>query len=99
METYYYEADGGSIMLGNSNFRACFSNFYGDGCHMVTVTADKISYPGYKFMGVVEGDGINVYNYDCLHDGFDEEANILCKLNGRYGVFAKDGNIVIQRWD
>ena len=99
LRTYYYEADGGLIMLGNESFRACFPNCYGDGCFKVTVTDSEVDHSKYKFIGSVEGSGISVYSYDCLDDRFDAEENILCKLNGRYGVFAKHGDIILQRWN
>lgn len=96
---YYYEADGGEIMIGNQYFRANYPNCYGDGCFKVIVTDNNdLSDHNYRFVGSIDGN-FNVYEYDCLHNGFDDKANILCTLNGRYGVFAKNGNVKLVKWN
>ena len=99
-EKYFYEADGGSIMIGNKHFRACFPNCYGDGCFSVEVTDNDadVNRSKYKFMGNIEGDAMNVYNYDCATD-FESKNDILCTVSGRYGVYASRGNIILARWE
>ena len=92
MKQYYYSADGGAIQLGNENFNCHFTNDYGDGTFSVFVINDgEMSTKGYKFKGSVQGT-FNVYGYDC------DTETILTTLTGRYGVYAKDGNIIIERW-
>lgn len=93
MEKYYYSADGGSILLGNDDFTCCYTNGFGDGTFAVyVVERGEKSTRSYNFKGAVAGT-FNVYGYDCDKD------EILTTLTGRFGVYAKDGTIILERWD
>jgi hypothetical protein len=103
---FTYECDGGTIMLGNETSRACFPNGYGDGEFTVTVTTTKTygKYRNHEFewLGTVAGNNIHIYNYDCWasEDSLTDENNILYTLpEGRWAVYALDGNILLELWD
>ena len=102
---FTYDCDGGTIMLGNETSRISLPNGFGDGNFTIMVTTKK-TYGKYhnqkmEWLGVVEGNNIHIYNYDCL-DGEDltDENNILYTLpEGRWAVYALDGNILLELWD
>lgn len=95
MQEYLYDCDGGTLKIGNDQFTACFPNCYGDGTFRVKIMR-RGEFPskkvGYHFMGSVSGKDFHVYQYDC-----DNE--ILCTLSGTYGVFARNGNMLLEQWD
>ena len=102
MKRKRYSCDGGTICIGTIEARACYTNNYGDGTHTVTVYSknDCFNGDGWEFKGSVEGQNIIVFDYDCLTDeDIKNENHVLFKLSGRCGVFAKDGNIVLNQWD
>ena len=102
MKKYRYSCDGGTIMIGNSLSRACITNNFGDGLHSVFVydKNDNFDSTGWEFKGTVEGDNINVYDYDCLHgDELSDPEHILCTLTGRYAVFVSRGSVVLKKWN
>lgn len=104
MKRYY--CDGGSIMIGTKESRVCFPNGYGDGDFEVRVinpndSTDKLymSEDKWDWIGTVEGDGFNVYDYDCLHDeDLEDKEHILFHLSGRYGVYRRKGEIALEKW-
>lgn len=93
MKQFTYFADAGSVMVGNDDFKALYGNKYGDGEFSLFVEDfyDEINTDKYTFISVVNGK-FNVYNYDC------SGAEVLCELNGRYGIFANYGDIVFKKW-
>ena len=102
---YRYDCDGGCILIGNDSTRISIPNAYGDGSHYVYVRS--VDYPNqyealkkYDWVGVIRGNRINVYDYDCYGDNeINDKANILCTLNGSYSVYVSNngnGNIVLQ---
>ena len=100
-----YSCDGGTIMIGTKESHVCLPNGYGDGCHSVRVIKrddDRKKFSkecGWTWLGTVSGEKFNVYSYDCLHgDEFTDKDNILYTLSGRYGVYHKKGNIVLEKW-
>ena len=96
-----YDCDGGSIMIGNESCRVCIPNGYGDGCFSVKVINKEFSEETkeFTFRGTVQGTDLNIYNYDCLHNKEELEENILKKLKpGRYGIYAKNGKIILEKW-
>ena len=101
----YYDCDGGTIMIGNENSRACFPNGYGDGCFSVRVIDTEEQkkkfnedYKKWNYLGSVEGNEINVYAYDCLRDeDLKNKENILFTLSGRYGVYYNNGKIALEK--
>lgn len=100
-----YGCDGGSLLIGTSNARAAFSNCYGDGTHTVTIKNDRSDWrtpENWIFRGMVQGNTIKVFNYDCLNDEeCDNEENVLFTLSGRYGVYAvkHSGDMILVKWD
>jgi len=106
MKKYKYSCDGGSILIGNEQFACCFMNDYGDGVHTVYVydkgEGTKLHDSNkYDFLGCVVGN-FNLYDYDCYDKNARSKSyNILCNLNGRYGVFAEKekGTMHISYWD
>ena len=102
---FTYCCDGGTIMLGNETSRVSLPNDYGDGEFTVRVTTKKTygKYRNHKFkwLGVVEGNNIHIYDYDCLaEDELTNENNILYTLpEGRWAVYVLDGNILLELWD
>lgn len=102
---YVYGCDGGSIMIGNASSRVCITNGYGDGSHYVYVRGlnhpQRYGPEGYRFVGTIQGDNVNVYDYDCLSESeLEKPQHILCKLEkGRYAIYVSDGTIILQQWD
>lgn len=102
---FTYGCDGGTIMLGNETSRVCFPNDFGDGKFTVIVNTKK-TYGEYrnhefKWLGTVEGNNIHIYNYDCLIESeLTDNKSILYTLpEGRWAVYALDGNILLELWD
>jgi len=100
-----YECDGGSIMIGTKDSRVCLPNGYGDGCHsikLVRTEEEKEKFTkeyNWKWVGSVNGDKFYVYSYDCLRgDELNDKENILYTLSGRYGVYVRNGNVVLEKW-
>lgn len=93
MKKYHYACDGGSIMLGTETFKAHYNNGFGDGEFKVEIYGENTEIPDkYKFVDSVEGK-FNVYDYDC------GDAEVLCELQGRYGIYHYSGDIILQKWD
>ena len=100
-----YECDGGSIMIGTKDSRVCFPNGYGDGRFTVSIvkTSEQEeefrAQNNWQWVGAVNGDCFHVYSYDCLRgEELDDKSNILYTLHGRYGVYHRNGNIVLEKW-
>lgn len=106
MLKYNYECDGGSILIGNDDFAASFPNDYGDGWHSITIaqrgdTISDFDPAEWNIVGSVQG-RIHVFCYDCLNAAERScNANQLCVLVGRYGVFARknSGDMLLEFWD
>jgi hypothetical protein len=99
---FTYSCDGGTIMLGNETSRVSFPNGFGDGEFTVTVTTEK-TYGKHRnqkmnWLGILEGNNIHIYDYDCLGDeDVTNENHILYTLpEGRWAVYALDGNILLE---
>ena len=104
-DTYEYSCDGGSLMLGNKDFQVAFPNWFGDGEFPVYIgttgytVCKEFHGDRVRFVGSIEGE-FNVYSYDCLNG--DELINpdyILVTLNGRYGVYACEGYMFLEKWE
>lgn len=112
MEKYYYDCDGGGLLLGNKDFRCVYMNNYGDGCHTVYIKKKKETqfpklnhnksfYDVYHFEGSVKGT-FNVYNYDCISDKeIENKENIIITLTGKWGVysFKHSGDMLLECWE
>ena len=101
MKRKLYGCDGGSICIGTSEARACYTNGFGDGSHWVYVCEHhEKDLDGWDFKGAVEGPNIRVFDYDCLTtEECEDNKHVLFKLSGRFGIFADNGTIVLERWD
>ncbi len=100
MKKIRYSCDGGAVCIGTRNARTCFTNGYGDGTFTVTVYegGDRFDSDGWNFVGSVEGDTINIYDYDCYTN--DEcDNNIALTLSGRYGVYIDRGSVALEKWN
>lgn len=104
-DTYEYSCDGGTLMLGNKDFQASFLNGFGDGCFPIYIGTLGRSVPKefhgdrVRFVGSIEGE-FNVYSYDWLKgDELVNSDNILATLNGRYGVYACEGYMFLEKWE
>ena len=101
----HYDCDGGSIAIGTKECRSHFANGYGDGTFSIEVISTeaqkktfKKHYSKWKYIGSVEGTGINIYDYDCLkEDELEDESHILFTLSGRYAVYCNNGKIVSEK--
>lgn len=100
----YYSCDGGCLLIGNGSARFSIPNGFGDGKHKVIVTDDgseievlKNKYGEHmKWRGKVEGDAINVYNYDCYRAN-ELSSNILFTLHGAFSVYTVFGTVVLLK--
>lgn len=102
---FTYSCDGGTIMLGNETSRVCLPNGYGDGEHRIEIRdiedKDYSARDNMTWLGTVQGNNIHVYDYDCLHgEALTSKEHILCTLvAGRWAVYCKQGNILLEQWD
>lgn len=103
-KVYHYMCDGGSLLIGNETMRASFPNNFGDGEWEIRIEDEVklINHSDYEFLGTVQGNKINIYEYDCpsTRDLTDPKC-ILCTLSGKYAVYASrggwDGNMLLQK--
>lgn len=105
MKKYFYDCDGGSLLIGNADFACHYMNNFGDGCHTLTVFEledDPVDYSkSYEFVGSICGE-FNVYDYDCLTaEERTDNKRVLCSLRGRYGIYAErhGGDMMLVYWD
>lgn len=95
MEKYEYSCDGGTIKIGNDDFSVHITNDYGDGTHRVYIGTEKeisnIEPADAKYVGSIKGK-FNIYEYDCGNE-------ILCNLEGRYGISKYNGAIYLSKWE
>lgn len=94
MKKYIYSCDGGALMLGNDDFTCHYLNGYGDGefCVFVCNVVPKAKRGVVKFVGSVQGK-FKVYGYDCDKD------EVLCELDGTYGVYCNNGDMYLEKWE
>lgn len=104
-DSYEYSCDGSALMLGNKDFQVDFPNGYGDGGFPVYIggpgrrVCKEFHGDRVRFVGSIEGE-FNVYSYDCLNgDELVDSDNILVTLNGRYGVYACEGYMFLEKWE
>lgn len=109
MKTLKYGCDGGCIVIGNGSCRFHIPNSVGDGGYRVFIGAhDEMRVTKYnrdytqfsrrwKWVGVVEGDAINVYKYDCEH-GDDIDEAVLTTLRGRVSIYrhSENGDFLLE---
>lgn len=103
-EVRFYQCDGGCLLIGNGSARFSVPNGYGDGEHQVIVTDDKEEikkakkyYGDYmKWLGAVEGDAINIYNYDC-YNANQLAKNVLFTIRGEFDVYSAEGTMYLVK--
>jgi acetylornithine/succinyldiaminopimelate/putrescine aminotransferase len=97
MKTIYnrYSTEDGSLHIGTSKGYSCFPNTSGDGEFDIAIAASwDIDTDGYDYLGMVGGEGFNVYGDD--HD------RVIALLRGRWGVYAdiiNNGNMMLRPFD
>lgn len=98
----FYNCDGGCLLIGNGSFRLNVPNGYGDGKHRVVVTDDERevkqaegqSWQKARWFGRIEGDAINVYDYDCY--GANELfENVLFTVRGAFNIYSVHGTVFL----
>ena len=100
----FYMCDGGCLLIGNGSSRFSIPNGYGDGKHRVIVTDEKEEVQKAKkyygehmeWLGVVEGDAVNIYNYDCYRANELSE-NVLFTIHGEFDVYSAVGTMYLVK--
>lgn len=100
----YYSCDGGTLLIGNASCRFSAPNGYGDGRHKVVVTdnekdieeAEKRNGTKSRWVGRIEGDAINVYDYDC-YDSNELYESVLFTLHGAFSIYAVNGDVFLLK--
>ena len=82
-DSFVTDSDIGSLKVGNNGFSVALNNGYGDGKNVVYIIEKEVNIECLKFMTVVEGNDICIYDYDCGND-------IAKNLSGRYAVYGYD---------
>jgi len=86
-------SDAGGLKIGTNGFNVIAPNGSGDGSTVVSfLEKDSFNSSAFNFWTSISGDEINLYSYDCGNE-------IAKTVNGRYGVYFKDGLIVFEKWD
>lgn len=94
MENYYYYSEMGCVKIGNDDFNMWLLNGKGEGSfwiHLCNKKENK-SKKNFEFISEIVGKNINLY--EC-----DTSKNIILTLNpGKYCVYRKEGNILIEQF-
>lgn len=85
-------SDAGAVKVGNKNFQILIPNGHGDGITRVgVVKPGQVSCEELNYFSVIEGQDINIYDYDCT----DGEA---CeRISGRYSIYYGEGFVVFEK--
>ena len=87
----YYGCDGGCLLIGNASCQIHIPNGIGDGQYRITVLDTEEPAPSYtewEWLGVIEGDAIHVYEYDCMDpEDIVRGKGTLLTLRGRYSIY------------
>lgn len=74
-----------------------------NGDKLLSVFDEALIYRTYKEERIikvcVDNLYINTYDLDWWNSEYKDNKHILFRLSGRFGVFANNGNIVLERWD
>ena len=96
MKTYYCMSDIGSVLVGNETFRVALPNIGGDGETKLTICDKTETVPiNAKFVTCIEGT-FNVFNYDCSKGDAED---VVVTLEGRYGVWQANMEVILQKWN
>ena len=88
-----YGCDGGCIVIGNESCRVSIPNGIGDGGYTVKVLEKGTIAPkGAFFAGIVKGNDIRVYSYDC---GTLTEEEEMMWLSGEFYIYTDHGDIFL----
>lgn len=97
---FKYSCDGGCAVFGVHGFRVKFPNDYGDGTHNLVVLhigSGEKKPNGAHYTGVIEGDEILLYDYDCYPEK-DWESGVMGVISGTYYVYVDGGDIYLEEW-
>lgn len=96
------ESDAGSVCIAakDYSFSILVPNGYGDGETRVAIFEEKYDALEHlmTYHTVIEGNFL-ILNYDCLHLNHIQPATIAKELNGRFGIYYKNGFVAFERWD
>ena len=100
----FYSCDGCCLLIGNSSARFNVPNGYGDGKHRVIVTDDQSEIETVekrcgqrmRWIGRVEGDAINVYDYDC-YSANELSQHVMFTLHGAFSVYSAFGTVILLK--
>lgn len=96
MQKFTTTSDIGSVLFGTDDFRIALPNGYGDGVSYVTICKKgEIDIDPRYFFTSISG-SFNIYNDDCS-DG--DKKDIVVSLQGRYGVYSYDRQVILERWE
>lgn len=85
-------SDAGGVKIGNENFEIIIPNGVGDGITRVAVlNKNEMNDSAFDYITFCKGK-INIYNYDC-------GCEIAKTIEGRYGIYSKDGFVVFEKWN
>lgn len=84
-------SDVGGVKVGTDKFSIIIPNGYGDGItRFAILNEDEMNDSVFSFFTLLEGNEINVYEYDCGDE-------VLYTLNGRYASYYADGFVVLVK--
>ena len=85
-------SDAGSVKIGNNDMNFIIPNGVGDGETKVAIlNKSEMNQSAFHFFTRIEG-VFDIYNYDC---GSEVEMTI----EGRFGVYYKNGIVIFERWE
>jgi len=91
-ENYETLSDVGGLKVGNSSFNIVIPNGYGDGRTLVSLNGKgTFNTEAFNFWGTLKGDNIGIYSYDCGDE-------VIKTISGNFGVFYKNGLIILEEW-
>jgi len=92
-DAIYTMSDAGGLKIGTNGFNVIAPNGAGDGSTVVSfLKKDSFNSSAFNFWTSINGNEINLYSYDCGNE-------IARTVNGKYGIYFKDGLIVFEEWD
>ena len=85
-------SDAGSVKIGNNDMNFLIPNGVGDGDTKVAIlNKSEMNRSAFNFFTSVEGK-FDIYNYDC-------GSEVGMTIEGRFGVYYKNGIVIFERWE
>lgn len=85
-------SDAGSVRVGNKDIQILIPNGHGDGITRVGVVEKGIvDCSELNFFAILEGDDINIYEYDC------DDTEVCERISGKYFVYYGEGFVVFEK--